>query len=76
MHFGTRWAPAKSSTYRLLEQSELQGSVLELKHQCASSFQSPNKVDTLELSLSVPPANQWKGPQYKMEFHATIVNQL
>jgi hypothetical protein len=76
MHFGTRWAPTKSSTYRLLEQNELQGSVLELKHQCAPSFHSPNKVDTLELSLSVAPDNQWKAPQYKREFHATVVSQF
>ena len=76
MHFGTRWAPAKSSTYRLLEQSELQGSVLELKHQCAPSFLSPNKVDTSELSLNVAPANQWEVPQYKREFHATMVRQF
>jgi len=67
-------ASAKSSTHRLLEESELQGSVLELKHQCAPSFQSPNKVDTLELPLSEDPANQWKDPQYKREFHATVVS--
>jgi hypothetical protein len=55
-HFSTRWARAKSITYKQLTQSQLHGSVLELKHQCAPSFHAPHNMEALRMVIHCRPS--------------------
>jgi len=43
-HFGTRWAPCKQTIYRLRQQSETNGSVLEKKRPRPASVRTPAKL--------------------------------
>ena len=40
-HFGTRWAPCKQTIYRLRQQFETNGSVLEKKRPRPASVRTP-----------------------------------
>ena len=43
-HFGTRWAPCKQTSYRLCQQLETNGSVLEKKRPRPASVRTPAKL--------------------------------
>jgi hypothetical protein len=43
-HFGTRWAPSKQTVYRLCQQSETNGSVLEKKWPRPATVRTPAKL--------------------------------
>ena len=43
-HFGTRWAPCKQTIYRLCQQSETNGSVLEKKGPRPASVRTSAKL--------------------------------
>ena len=48
-HFGTRWAPCKKTIYRLCQQFETNGLVLEKKRPRPASVRTPQSCD------------EWKG---------------
>jgi len=43
-HFGTRWAPCEQTIYRLCQQFETNGSVLEKKRPRPASVRKPAKL--------------------------------
>ena len=43
-HFGTRWAPCKQTIYRLCQQFETDGPVLEKKRPRPASVRTPTKL--------------------------------
>jgi transposase len=51
-HFGTRWAPCKQTIYRLFQQFETNGSVLEKKRQCPASVRTPENIEAVRVALT------------------------
>jgi len=50
-HFGTRWAPCKQTIYRLCQQFETNGSVLEKKRPRGASVRTPANIEAVRVAL-------------------------
>ena len=55
-HFGTRWAPCKQTIYRLCQQFETNGSVLEKKRLCPASVRTPANFEAVHMALTRSPS--------------------
>ena len=51
-HFGTRWAPCKQTIYRLCQQFETNGSVLEKKQPRPASVCTPANIKAVRMALT------------------------
>ena len=51
-HFGTRWAPCKQTIYRLCQQFETNGSVLEKKRSHHASVCTPANIEAVHVALT------------------------
>ena len=54
-HFGTRWAPCKQTIYRLCQQFETNGSVLEKKRLHPTSVHTPANIKAVHVALTQNP---------------------
>ena len=55
-HFGTRWAPCKQTIYRLCQQFETNGSVLEKKRLHPTSVRTPANIEAVRVALTQSPS--------------------
>ena len=55
-HFGTRWAPCKQTIYRLYQQFEINGSVLEKKRPRPASVRAPANIEAVSVALTRSPS--------------------
>ena len=55
-HFGTRWAPCKQTIYRLCQQFETNGSVLEKKWPHPASVHIPANIEAVRVALTRSPS--------------------
>jgi len=55
-HFGTRWAPCKQTIYRLCQQFETNGSVLEKKRPRPASVRTPANIEAVRVALTRSPS--------------------
>ena len=54
--FGTRWAPCKQTIYRLCQQFETNGSVLEKKRPRPASLRTPANIEAVRVTLTRSPS--------------------
>jgi len=55
-HFGTRWAPCKQTIYRLCQQFEINGSLLEKKRPRPASVHTPANIEAVHVALTQSPS--------------------
>jgi len=55
-HFGARWAPCKQTIYRLCQQFETNGSVLEKKRPRPASVHTPANIEAVRVALTQSPS--------------------
>jgi len=55
-HFGTRWAPCKQTIYRLCQQFETNGSLLEKKQPHPASVRTPANIEAVCVALIRSPS--------------------
>ena len=55
-HFSTRWAPCKQIIYRLCQQFEINGFVLEKKRPRPASVRKPANVEAVRVALTRSPS--------------------
>ena len=55
-HFGTRWAPCKQTIYRICQQFETNGPVLEKKRPRPVSVRTPANIEAVSVALTRSPS--------------------
>jgi len=75
-HFGTRWAPCKQTIYRLCQQFETNGSVLEKKLLHPASVHTPANIKAVHVALIRSPSKSTRRASAELEISRQSLQRI
>ncbi|KDR23683.1 hypothetical protein L798_11158 [Zootermopsis nevadensis] len=75
-HFGTRWAPAKNTIYRLFRQFENNGTVLEPKRRRVSQVRSPENVEAVRVTMERSPTKSTRRAEAELGISGRSIQRI
>ena len=75
-NFGTKWAPCKQTIYRLCQQFETNGSVLEKKRPLPASVRTPANIEAVRVALTRIPSKSTRGASVELGISRRLLQRI
>jgi len=75
-HFSTRWAPCKQTIYRLCQQFETSGSVLEKKRLHPTCVRTPANIEVVRVALTRSPSKSTRRASAELGISRRLLQRI